>query len=72
MKRMSAMILIILVLAVPLFAAGSKEESAQSDRILPNMEGLRIVDEPVTLSAIVMIDPDQPPPRRPLPCRCRI
>ncbi len=58
--RTGIAMLLCLMIPVGLFAAGSGEAGTQEERVLPTMEGSRLVDEPVTLSILNRLSPDQP------------
>jgi putative aldouronate transport system substrate-binding protein len=48
------------LLPAALCAVGGGEETAAEGRVLPAMEGARLVEEPVTLSVLNWLAPDQP------------
>lgn len=53
-KFMGVAIVLFLVVGAGAFAGGGAETGrAQTDRVLPNMTGTRVVDQPITLTAIV-------------------
>ena len=70
MTRITSIVAILMLCALTsAWAAGDNEESGTTgERVLPNMSGIRVVDQPVQMSALVALsdhhtvaDPDQLP-----------
>jgi putative aldouronate transport system substrate-binding protein len=60
LTRIGIAILLAAMIPALLFASAQSEGGESGERVLPNMEGTRIVDEPVTLRIMNRLAPDQP------------
>ncbi len=62
LRRIGIGLLLALIAPTLALASGAGEGTAAQERVLPNMEGIRLVDESVTLRVLNRLSPDQPEP----------
>ncbi|MFW5880666.1 MAG: extracellular solute-binding protein [Spirochaetota bacterium] len=62
MRRTLLVSLLLLLLVMPVFSGGQGEATGSADRILPSMTGNRLVEETVTMTAAMLVEPTQSDP----------